>query len=511
MNNATRGNNPKTSSAWLKQTCAIGMMFWLGASAASAIAAPAARPNIVFILADDLGYGSVGCYGASPQVVKTPHIDRLAREGMRFTQAYTPGSWCTPTRYALMTGRYFWRRNNPRHLIVPLLIETTRPTLASLLQQAGYATAVVGKWDLGFGTKPREFTDLSSPLSPGPRQVGFDYFFGIPHNHGEHWGVYAENEAVWGLRSTNHVEPPPGWCKKMGFDAPQRDDWTAQTVLTDRAVAWLKQQSPAKPFFLYFASAAIHVPITPTKDARGTSGAGIYGDWIHDVDISVGCILKALDEVGVMENTLVIFTSDNGAHQFEKPAKHAPTPPPYTNLVDAVWEAQQKGLKPNGILRGQKCGIHEGGFRVPFVARWPGHIPAKSESGQMICLVDMLATTAALLDVPLPKPEVAAEDSCSFLPALLGQTAAKPGRDTLVLQNLVVFPKHIGGVFAVRKGRWKWIEGIATGPGKADEALYDLASDPAEKHNVIQAHPDVVKELRAALNAIRNRGHSRAE
>lgn len=475
----------------------------------------AAPPNIVFILADDLGYGSTGCYGAPPQVVKTPHIDRLAQEGIRFTEAYTPGSWCTPTRYALMTGRYFWRK--PVEPIRPgqlrsLLIETNRLTVASLLKQAGYATAIIGKWDLCFGTKPREFTDLSSPLAPGPRQVGFDYFFGIPHNHGEHWGVYAENEGVWGLRSTNYVEPPkPVYSKKMGFDAPQRDDWTAQTVLTDRAVAWLKQQSPAKPFFLYFSSAAIHEPITPTKESKGTSGAGIYGDWIHDLDNSVGRILKTLDEAGVRENTLVIFTSDNGAHQIEKPVRHGPIPPPYTFILDAVWEAQQKGLKPNGILRDQKGTIYEGGFRVPLLARWPGHIPAKSESGQMICLVDMLATTAALLEVPLPKPEAGAEDSFSFLPALLGQKDAKPGRDMVVLKSLRY------GMYAVRKGRWKWIEGIPEArPAKGGwqptgEELYDLDKDPSEKENVIQSHPDMARELRAALNAARNQKHTRTE
>lgn len=475
----------------------------------------AERPNIVLILADDLGYGSVGCYGALPEVVRTPHIDRLAREGVLFTQAYTPSSYCTPTRYALMTGRYLWRKSLNRGLFQPLLIETTRATLPSLLKQAGYVTAIVGKWDLGFGMKPREFTDLSSPLSPGPRQVGFDYFFGIPHNHGEHWGVYAENEAVWGLRSTNHVEPPPGYGKKMGFDAPQRDDWTAQTVLTDKAVAWLKQQSPAKPFFLYFSSAAIHEPITPTKESQGTSGVGIYGDWIHDLDNSVGRITRALDEAGVGDNTLVIFTSDNGGHQIEKPVKHGPVPPRYTFILDAVWEAQQKGLKPNGALRGQKGTVYEGGFRVPFIARWPGHVAAKSECGQMVCLVDMLATLAALVDVPLPKPETGGEDSISFLAALLGQKTEKPVRDSLVLRSLQVLPDSVGGVFAMRKGPWKWIEGSAARPGattpKAAEELYDLSSDPAETKNVIQAHPEVAKELRALLNETRERGHSRAE
>ncbi|MCX6908195.1 MAG: arylsulfatase, partial [Verrucomicrobia bacterium] len=513
MNDATGGNSPKTSSARLKQICAIGLTFWLSASATSAIAAPAARPNIVIILADDLGYGSVGCYGAPPGVLKTPNIDRIAQEGIRFTDASTPSSLCTPTRYGLMTGRYCWRTTLKSGVLGPfdpLLIETSRPTLASMLKQAGYSTGVIGKWHLGFGTKARQATDLSSPLSPGPLQAGFDCYFGIPQNHGENWGIYVDNEAVCGLRSTNHVEPtqPCYYGQKfMGFDAPQRDDWTAQAVLTDKAVDWIKQQSPAKPFFLYFASAAIHEPITPTQNAKGSSGAGLYGDWIRDVDISVGRILKTLDESGFGDNTLVVFTSDNGGHQIAKPMPHRQVPAPYTFVLDTVWEAQQKGLKPNGDLKGQKGTVYEGGFRVPFIARWPGHIPAKSKSGQMVCLVDMLATIAALVNVPLPNLEAGGEDSFSFLPALLGKPASKPGREALVL--------HSGnGVFAVRKGRWKWIEGIpAKRPSKAVpqavEELYDISKDPAEKENVIQAHSDVVKALKTFLNATRDQGHSR--
>jgi arylsulfatase A-like enzyme len=380
-----------------------------------------------------------------------------------------------------------------------------------MLKQIGYSTGIIGKWHVGFGTKVRQPTDLSSPLSPGPLQVGFDSFFGIPQNHGEWWGVYVDNEAVWGLRSTNFVEcPQPSYYgrKFMGFDAPQRDDWTAQTVLTDKAVTWLKQQKSDKPFFLYFASAAIHEPITPTKEARGTSGAGLYGDWIRDVDISVGRILKALDESGYRDNTLVIFTSDNGGHQIEAPpGTHREVLSPYTFLLDSVWDAQGKGLKPNGDFRGQKGTIYQGGFRVPFLARWPGHIPAKSESGQMVCLVDLLATMAALVNVSLPKADVGGEDSFSFLPALLGKSTSDPSREALVL--------HSGnGAFAVRKGQWKWSEGIpAKGQGKKGarvvEELYDLSKDPAEKENLVQTYPQVVNELRALLNKTRDQGRSR--
>lgn len=491
----------------MKYTSILLLVFL--ASALALHGAEGLRPNIVVILADDLGYGSVGCNGAPERLVKTPNIDRLAREGIRFTDANTPSSVCSPTRYGLMTGRYCWRTSQKSGVLGeldPLLIETSRPTIASLLKQAGYATGIVGKWHLGFGTKPRAATDLSSPLTPGPLQVGFDSYFGIPQNHGELWGIYVDNEAVWGLRSTNHVDRlrPCYYGKSyMGFDAPQRDDWTAQTVLTDKAVAWLRRQTPAKPFFLYFASAAVHEPVTPTKEAQGTSGAGPYGDWIRDVDISVGKILAALSDAGFADNTLVIFTSDNGGCRLgAKPKELREVPAPYTHQSQVLWEAQEKGLKPNGDFRGGKTSIFQGGFRVPFVARWPGHIPSKSESGHMICLVDLLATMAELTGTPLPKTDAGGEDSFSFLPALLGKTGDGTSRSALVLHSF-------DGTFAVRKGPWKWIEGVPAKRQrqlgfKGAEELYDLAVDPGETRNVIQAHPEVTKELRTYLATLRD-------
>ena len=474
------------------------------------------RPNIVIILADDLGYGSVGCNGAPQNLLPTPNIDRLAREGVRFTDANTPASVCSPTRYGLLTGRYCWRTSEKWGVLGPLdplLIETSRPTIASILKQAGYSTGIFGKWHLGFGTKPRQATDLSSPLSPGPLQVGFDSYFGIPQNHGEWWGIYVDNEAVWQLRSTNHVKcPSPSYYgpEYMGFDAPQRDDWTAQTVLTDKAVSWIKQQTPSQPFFLYFASAAIHEPITPTKAARGTSGFGPLGDWIVDVDISVGRIMKALEESGFGDNTLVIFTSDNGGNWLgAKPKAYRQVPAGYEDaeILRCLWRAEEKGFQPNGNFKGGKGSIYQGGFRVPFLARWPGHIPAQAESGQMICLVDTMATIAELTSLPLPKPDVGGEDSLSFLPALLGKEVPESGRKSLILHSY-------NGEYAVRQGRWKWIEGIPAEKRdavgfQANEELYDLSKDPWEKQNVIKEDPEVVKELREALNAIWDQDHSR--
>lgn len=487
------------------------------------------RPNIVVILADDLGYGSVGCYGAPASMLKTPHIDRLAQEGMRFTDANTPSSVCTPTRYALLTGRYCWRSSLKCGVVEPLgplIIETNRPTLPSMLKNAGYVTGVIGKWHLGFGNKARDAKDMASPLSPGPLQVGFDSYFGIPQNHGEPWGVFVENEAVWQLRSTNHIEyPRPSYYggKYFGFDAPQRDDWTAEGVLADRAADWIKQQSKDKPFFLYFAAAAIHEPITPSKESQGKSGCGPLGDFIRDLDNSVGKIMKALDDAGFGDNTLVIFTSDNGGvHVANKLPKWQSVPEPYEHLVKLVWEAQEKGLEPNGKFKSGKSTIHQGGFRVPFIARWPGRVPAGAESGRMICLVDVMATISELTELTLPKPDVGGEDSFSFLPNMLGKADA-PIRDALVLQDL-------WGTYAVRKGNWKWIEGVPgmiTRNGKwaiidelpeseraalkitKNEALYDLSKDPGETKNLLKAHPEVAQELRTFLNETRNSNQSR--
>jgi len=499
----------------VKKVIGLGVCSFLSCCS---LAATEAKPNIVLILADDLGCGSVGCNGAPPNLISTPNIDRLAREGMRFTDANTPSSVCSPTRYALLTGRYGWRGRQKWGVVNPLdplLIETSRLTLPSMLKQLGYSTAGFGKWHLGFGTTVRNPADLASPLFPGPLQVGFDTFFGIPQNHGEWWGVYFEDEAVWGLRSTNHIQyPRPSYYgpEYLGFDAPQRDDWTVQTVLADRAAAWIKKQTAAKPFFLYFASVAVHDPVTPSKESQGTSAAGPFGDWIHDLDHSVGRILEALDKAGFSENTLVIFTSDNGGNYLLQKPKNIPeVPEPYTHLVESLWEAHEKGFDPNADLRGGKASIYNGGFRVPFMARWPDRIPAKSEAGQMICLVDLMATIADVTGFKLPAPEKkGSEDSYSFLPVLLDESK-ETVRPLLVLHGL-------DGTYAIRKGRWKWIEGIP-GEGvppvwqglRVSEQLFDLSKDPGEANNVLDQHPEIAGNLKDALDAIRDRGYSRSE
>lgn len=493
------------------------------------IHADPARPNIIVILCDDYGYGSAGCYGANPALVKTPNIDRLAAEGRRFTDANTTSSVCSPTRYSVVTGRYCWRTSLKHEVLstfAPLHIETTRLNMASMLKKHGYATAAVGKWHLGYGAadeSPRWRPDYSGELSPGPLDIGFDYHFGVPANHGDLTGVYVENRFVYGLRSGKipanmkiagpvpdsddfqpnyegkDTESNKGEGRILELDAPRRKNQRVMKVLADKAAAWLKQQPRDKPFFLYFTPVAVHNPVTPDKDLAGMSAAGLYGDWIHELDRGVGRILDTLDEMGVAKDTLVIFTSDNGG-VFK---------PDVERLLQTA--AHKAGLKVNGPLKGGKHDVWEGGFKVPFLVRWPGKAQPGSVCDQMISLADILATTAAIVGEPLPPAAVAAEDSYSFLPAILDDSAAPIRSDMIVHSS--------DGVFAIRKGPWKWIEGVPVDQIKpalrkthADQyrpQLYNTVEDPAETKDVAGRHPEIVKEMTALLNRYRDGGYSR--
>jgi arylsulfatase A-like enzyme len=483
----------------------LAFLFCIAAfpAVATAAAAPTSpRPNIVVILADDFGYGSLGASGADPALIRTPNLDRLAREGRRFTEAYTPSSVCTPTRYALVTGRYCWRTSlnhgGVANTLDPLLIEPTRPTIASVLKQHGYATGFVGKWHLGYGTAPR--VDYTKELKPGPLELGFDYQFAIPQNHNDITRVFVENHRVFGLRS-DKLAPAPG---KLGLDAPERDDPKTMGDLTERAVDWLaKQAGRPAPFFLYYAPVAVHELITPSAETTGTSQAGPYGDFIHDLDRSVGRILAALEQQNALENTLVIFTSDNGG---------VVNPGSKTGANKVAMDA---GLKINGTLRGGKHDIWEGGFKVPFLVRWPGRVPAGTTSNALIGLVDIFATVAAVVGEPPLDRATTAPDSVNVLAAFVGQPAAQPLRRDLILQSA-------SGVYAIRSGPWKWIDGIplapkgkkapaATGP-KADQfrsRLVHLADDPAETNDVSAAHPEIARRLAETLRLHRAQGFSR--
>ena len=496
----------------------------------AAFSSAAEKPNIIVILSDDYGYGSAGCCGANPDLVKTPGIDRLAKEGRRFTDANTTSSVCSPTRYSVMTGRYCWRTSLKYEVLstfAPLHIEPTRLNMASMLKKHGYATASVGKWHLGYGDAKGSLnwrTDYTAELSPGPLDIGFDYHFSVPSNHGDLTGVFVENRFVYGLRKGNipdsmktlkpvadddddfqktygpeDMENPKSGVKILDLDAPRRKNQRVMKVLTDKATTWMQQQPKDKPFFLYFTPVAVHAPITPDKDIAGQSKGGLYCDWITELDRSVGRILDTLDKMGVADNTLVLFSADNGGVKELK--------------REDLWstKAYNAGLKTNGDLRGGKHHVWEGGFKVPFLVRWPGHAKAGSVCKEMISLADIMATTAAVVGETLPAASEAAEDSRNILPAILGDPT-KPMREDMIVHSA-------DGVFAIRKGPWKWIEGEpvdeikpAARKAHADEfhaQLYNLKDDPAETKDVSAEHPEVVKELTALLNRYRDGGYSR--
>lgn len=493
--------------------------------ASSAFAAD--TPNIVIILSDDYGYGSANCYGAEGKLVRTPNIDRLAKEGRRFTDANTTSSVCSPTRYSVLTGRYCWRTSLTHEVLgmfSPLHIETTRLNMASLLKKHGYQSAAIGKWHLGYGSDNGSLkwrTDYTAELSPGPLDIGFDYHFGVPSNHGDLTGIYVENRFVHGLRSDKipagmklrgpdsddpnfkatygREDTESGKGTILDLDAPRRVNERVMPLLTTKAAEWISRQNKDTPFFLYYTPVAVHNPVTPDKDIAGQSQAGPYGDWIHELDRSVGGVLKALDDGGFADNTLVIFTSDNGG------VYHPERDMPQTDAIKA-------GLKINGDLRGSKHDVWEGGFKVPFIVRWPGKVPAGSVCDDMISVADILATTAAIVDEKLPAAATAAEDSHNALPAFFGTPNAPPTRDHM-------FVHSADGVFAIRKGPWKWIEGVPVSEirptvrkARANQfkpMLYNVKDDPAETTDVSALHPEVVKELSALVNRYRDGGYSR--
>jgi arylsulfatase A-like enzyme len=458
------------------------------------------KPNIVIILADDLGYGSVNCYGAPKTLIRTPHVDRLASEGMRFIDANTPGSLCSPTRYALLTGRYAWRGRLKYGTLSPpeggLLIEDELFTLPEYLKQQGYTTAQIGKWHLGY-TNQYNVEDLSAqPLAPGPRSLGFDYHFGVPNQIDWLPKVYVENEQIWGLRSTG--KQPYGKSSYRGqpyhgYDAPQRVTTEVMGDLVQKARVWIfksVRDEPEKPFFLYFASVAVHNPISPSEELRGSSNCGSYGDFIHDVDHSVGEIMDALAYSGVLDNTIVIFTSDNGGVI----GGGGPEEP----------EAREAGLLNNGIFRGGKSTIWEGGFRVPFVVRWPGHIEEGAVSDRMISLVDVYATVQELTSGKILSPKEAGPDSYSFYDELTGERNKNTIRPHMVGNSG-------SGIMVIRKGSWKYIEGVPEKEGskKYEPQLYNLVDDISESENRITEFPKVYDDLKITLDKIRELGSER--
>lgn len=478
----------------------------LGSLLALATTAPAAqklpapvRPNIVLILADDMGYGDPHCYNPQSKI-PTPNIDRLAAEGMRFTDAHTPSSVCTPTRYGLLTGRYCWRSRLKSGVLQgydPVLLERGRPTLASLLKDRGYTTGGIGKWHLGLGeTQP---TDYNRPFSAGPHTAGFDYYFGIPSSLDFPPYVFIENDHV--------VEKPTAQIAasemrrkggngfwRAGAIAPSFKHENVLPELTRKAEEFIGKQTADRPFFLYLPLNSPHTPWMPTSEFRGKSGVGYYGDFVVQTDATIGRVLKALDERKLAKDTLVIFTSDNGAHWLPS-------------------DIQEWGHRANKDWRGQKSDIWDAGHRVPLIVRWPGKVKRGTVSDQLTCHTDFFATVSEVVGAALPRE--AAEDSFSFVPALLGRKATGPVREDVV--------HHSGdGMFAVRSQGWKLVEGLGSGgftppktekakPGGPEGQLYYLTEDPAEQRNLYLERPEQVSRLKALLDGYRNRGRSRPE
>lgn len=431
---------------------------------------------------------------------------------MRLTDAHSPSSVCTPTRYGLLTGRYAWRSRLKRGVLngrSTALLEPERVTLPAFLRNLGYATAGIGKWHLGLGADPDPNddtpgrTDYRAPLRPGPVTAGFEHYFGIPASLDMEPYLYFEDEGVVEA-ATETVEDSS--MRRYGGDgywragdiAPGFDFLQVTPTLFDRAAGYLQQRATAgdgRPFFLYLPLPSPHTPWMPLPEFEGASGAGIYGDFVAQVDAGVGRLLADLDSLGFASNTLVLFTSDNGAHWLEA-------------------DIEETGHRANGALRGQKADIHEGGHRVPFLARWPGRIPAGAVRQELAGLVDVFRTVSSFLEVDLP--DGVAEDSIDLGPVLRGEENPQPPRGSLIhhsSRGMFALRSHqAGGMDAPRK--WKLIEGLGSGgftqprqlapePGGAAGQLYELAADPTETNDLYLDRPDIVERLTAELEAIR--------
>ena len=465
-------------------------------------------PNIIFILADDQGFGDVSALNPESKI-PTPNIDRIAKEGMIFGDGHSSSAVCTPTRYSVLTGRYHWRTHLQNGVLggfSPPLISEGRMTVASMLKQHGYQTSCVGKWHLGWnwplkdggyaddkgnfgsGFKGGWDVDYTADIKNGPCDVGFDHFFGI--------SASLDMAPYVFIRDRKPTQPATVE-KAFHRKGPAGADFEAVDVLpkiTAETVSIIKSQANSdKPFFIYFPLNAPHTPIVPDENWKGKSGINRYGDFTMQVDWTVGQVLGALDDTGIAENTLVIFTTDNGCSPQAK-----------------IPELEAAGHDQNYIYRGHKADIFEGGHRVPFVARWPAKVKPGTRNELTVGQLDLLATAAEIVHAEIP--DDAAEDSVSFLPILLGDTET-PIRESIVSQS-------IGGQFAIRDGDWKLCLCPGSGgwssprPGRADLTvmpamqLYDLSKDPGEENNLINDRPEQVTKMKSMLEKIINDGRS---
>lgn len=469
------------------------------------------QPNIVVILADDLGYGDLSSLNSTSKI-QTPSLDRIAHEGIHFTDAHSNSAVCTPTRYGLLTGRYAYRSRLKKGVTwgySPALIEEDRTTVASFLKQQGYYTGIVGKWHLGLNwqakdpTKPiKQITwkdefpkgldtnvDFSQAAKGGPNDLGFDYSYIISGSLDMSPYGYIENQKMIELPTAytygkSEENDGRGVFWRAGEVQPNFDFYQVMPEFTAKAVDFIKQRKDGQqPFFLYFPLSAPHTPWLPTKDLEGKSQAGRYGDFVLQADRSVEAILNVLDELKIADDTLVIVTSDNGSHWLDS-------------------DKAETGHFANANFKGQKADIYEGGHRIPFIARWPGKINKGSQSDQVIITTDLLATVAGIIDIPLP--EGAGEDSYNMWPAFINPALQQSIHDYSIHHSLE-------GDFSIRQGKWKYTPQLGSGGftspksitpqyGQDSGTLYDMENDPEETTNLYSQYPEVVKALSLLLD-----------
>ena len=481
-------------------------------------ASAAAKPNIVVLYADDLGYGDVQCYNPERGKIPTPHIDRLAAEGMKFTDGHSSSGVCTPSRYTILTGRYHWRSRLQRGIVSLWggpIIPPERMTIGSLAQKQGYKTACIGKWHLGWnwpipqdkmkyfqstgyrGKKDLQATSehraawkevFSKPIKGGPTAVGFDEYFGtdVPN-----WPPYCyiENERTVGIPS-EFGDPQLFIKNQASQQGPALKGWTLEPILPalgDRAAAFIEREAKTPdPFLLYLPFTSPHTPLSVNKEWKGKSGLNLYADFVMETDAIVGQILEALDKSGAAENTLVIFTSDNGCAHYI-----------------GTSELEKKGHFPSGPLRGYKSDVWEGGHRVPFIVRWPEVVKADTVNDQLVHQADLLATFADILEVNLP--DNAGEDSFSLLPLMKG--GCQPVRETAVSCSIRGVPsfRYKNLKYIPLKGSGGWGQG---GDQSQPVQLYDLSSDIGESKNLAAAQPEHLADLKARFEKVITQGRS---
>lgn len=494
----------------------IGVGAQMLGTGSNATAATGELPNMVLFLADDMGYGDPQCLNPESKI-PTPNMNRLAEEGMVFTDAHSPSAVCSPTRYSILTGQYAWRSRLKRGVLwqydLPLIPED-RLTLPAMLKKHGYATACIGKWHLGWewpttdgstiedyaefaqmNDKARtafgEKIDFTKPIKNGPTTRGFDYYFGTSVPNFPPY-CFLENDHTVGIPSAQKPDDI------YGHPGPMLPGWEQEKILptlTEKAVDYIERHAKSsndKPFFMFLTSTAPHTPIRPDKPFQGKSQAGPYGDLVHQVDWTIGSIMEALDRNGIAENTIFIVSSDNGSPaRAGDPFKHGRDFHPPGTVVEKF------GHNPSYIYRGMKWKIWDGGHRVPFFIRWPARIKAGSKCGQTVCLTDIMATMAGLTGDKLPRD--AGEDSYDISPLWFGE-------DRQIREATVHHDS--GGRFAIRQGKWKFIEGKGKSVKKNAE-LYDMQADPSEKNNLYDERQDIVNKLSKLLQEYRDTGRSK--